>query len=479
MGNLDCLQPKNVFQFFEKICSVPHGSGNTDGIVNYLLQFAEERGLECWHDDVNNVIIRKEGSLGYEDSEPIILQGHHDMVCEKDEGIEFNFDTDSIQPFVDGDWIRARGTSLGGDDGIAVAMILAILDDDTLQHPPIEALITADEEIGMPGAFGFDCAQLVGRKLVNLDSEMEGVLLCSCAGGINVRSTIPVEYEDVEGVKVTIQLKDFTSGHSGVEIDKGRANANMLMGRLLDGLNKQVNYSIAALAGGTRETAIASTASATLITDDVKTLQHVADSLFAQYAKEYAITEPSMKMSVTCSERGIYHALNQHSVYLITKVLLALPDGVQAMSVDMPGLVQTSTNCGLIKLTDSAFTVTNTVRSSISSQKYWIKDKIAAIISVAGGESTVDGDYPGWAYNPNSPIKDALLKAYKQVVGTDAKVDAVHAGLECGIFADRVGLDCVAIGPEMADVHTPRERLSISSSARLYEVLKVLLAESK
>ena len=475
MGVLDNIQPSNVFRFFETICSIPHGSGNTDGIVQYLLQFAEERGLEGWHDHVNNVIIRKGGSPGYENAETIILQGHHDMVCEKDDGMEFNFETDPIQPYADGDWIRAKGTTLGGDDGIAVAMILAILDDDTLPHPPIEALITADEEIGMPGAFGLDCTQLKGRKLINLDSEFEGVLLCSCAGGINVRSTIPVTYEDVEGVEVIIQLKDFVSGHSGVEIDKGRANANMLMGRMLDDLSEQTNFRIKTLEGGARETAIAPAANATLVTDDATALCRAADALFAQYVKEYASTEPHMKMNAICGERAMHHALSQNSTDVTTKVLVALPDGVQAMSADMPGLVQTSTNCGLIKLTDTAFTVTNTVRSAISSQKYWIKDKITAIVSLAGGESTVDGDYPGWAYN----AKDALLKAYKRVVGTDAKVDAVHAGLECGIFADRIGLDCVAIGPEMADVHTPREHLSISSSARLYEVLKVLLAESK
>ena len=481
MGVLENLEPKDVFKYFETICSIPHGSGNTDGIVEYLMNFAQERGLESYRDTLNNVIIRKKGSPGYENADIIILQGHHDMVCEKEEGLDIDFKKDPIIPYVDGDWIRAKGTTLGGDDGIAVAMILAILDDDTLPHPPIEALITADEEMGMPGAFGFDCSQLTGKKLINLDSEFEGVLMCSCAGGVNLRNSIPVQRESVSGIEVTIQLRDFAGGHSGVEIDKGRANSNMIMGRMLCELAKETDYRLVSLEGGNRETSIAAATSATFVVESagVDALCAKAKALGKHYAKEYAATEPNMTVEVKKGKEITVFALSKKSTELVYRVLVSLPDGVQEMSTDMPGLVQTSTNCGLLKLTDTDLTFSNTVRSSITPQKYWVKDKIEAIVALAGGKSAFDGDYPGWAYNPDSEVKDALLKAYKKVAGTDAKVDAVHAGIECGIFADKVGLDCVAIGPEMADVHTPKEHLSISSSARLYEVLKAFLADSK
>lgn len=471
---LENLQPKDVFGFFETICCIPHGSGKTDGIVDFLLKFAADRGLESCRDEYNNVIIRKPGSAGYENAPTVILQGHHDMVCEKDEGLKFNFDTDPISPYVDGDWIWAKGTTLGGDDGIAVAMILAILDDDSLPHPPIEALITADEEIGMPGAFGFDCAQLQGRTLINLDSEFEGVLMCSCAGGINVRSTIPVQRETVCGTEVTLRFKGFASGHSGVEIHKGRANTNVLAARLLREL--RTPYSIAAMEGGTRETAIAATGSIRLVSDHADALCAEIHERFAGYAREYASAEPNMALELAVGGEITAEVLTAGAASVILRVLEAVPDGVQAMSMDMPGLVQTSANMGLMKLLDDALTFTNTVRSAMTPQKYWIRDKIEAIVTLAGGEVRCDGDYPGWAYNPDSVVKDGFLKAWREVVGTDAVVDAVHAGIECGIFADKIGLDCVSVGPEMADVHTPREHLSISSSARLYEVLKAYLA---
>ena len=479
MGALEGLQPHDVFRYFEIICSIPHGSGKTNGIAAYLLQFAHEHDLESYHDDFNNVIIRKRGSPGYEQADMVILQGHHDMVCAKDEGVVFDFEKDAIQPYVDGDWIRAKGTTLGGDDGIAVAMMLAILADDTIAHPPLEMVFTADEEIGMPGAFGLDCSQLHGKKLVNLDSEFESVLLCSCAGGLNVRSSVPVKRSITEGTEVRLSMKNFKSGHSGVEINKGRANANMLMGRLLHELAKEEPFRIVDLFGGARETAIAAAANAVLITESPGGLCDIANRLFAQYAKEYAAAEPEMTLEVECGTDGRQNALSKESSALVTHVLLSLPNGVIAMSADMPGLIQTSANCGIMRMTGSHFTFTNTIRSSMTGQKYWIRDQIETIVGLAGGTCTADGDYPGWAYNPNSAVKNMLLDAFRQEAGEEATVDAVHAGIECGIFADKVSLDCVAIGPQMEDVHTPEERLSISSSERLYRVLLCFLEKCK
>lgn len=482
MGVLTHYEPRDVFSYFEKLCSIPRGSGNTDAVATYLVDFAKEHGLDSYRDAANNVIIRKGGSPGYENADIVILQGHHDMVCEKEDGLDFDFTKDAIQPIVDGDWIRAKGTTLGGDNGIAVAMILAILADDTLPHPPIEALITADEEIGMLGAFALDCSQLKGHKLINLDSEYEGVLMCSCAGGVNVRSTVPVAREAITGTVVDISIKGLTSGHSGVEIDKGRANSNVLMGRLLCELAAKVSFRIVALEGGTRDTAIAAAAVAQVLVEPSKAdaLCSAVKALGEQYASEYATAEPDMTVAVTISKTDSNYALTAASTEKVCGVLVALPDSVQVMSIDMPGLVQTSTNFGLLKLTENALTFSNTIRSSITAQKEWIVEKITAIVKLAGGTTITDGNYPGWAYNPHSIVKDTILSAYKKLFEKDAAVEAVHAGIECGLFADSIPhLDCVSIGPDMSDVHTPREHLSIASSQRTYELLKFVLAESK
>lgn len=479
MSVLANYEPKSVFSYFEKLCTIPRGSGNTDGIASYLISFAKEHGLESYRDAANNVIIRKPASAGYENADTIILQGHHDMVCEKNEGVDFDF-TDGIQIYVDGDDIRAKGTTLGGDNGIAVAMILAILSDDSLAHPPIEALITADEEIGMLGAFALDCTKLTGHKLINLDSEYEGVLMCSCAGGVNVRGKLPVSFKEATGTAVTVQIKGLTSGHSGVEIDKCRANANVLMGRLLAELSESTCYKLVALEGGARETAIAPIASCVILADDAAAVVQKVLELGAVFAKEYATTEPNMVVDAAAGDTRTVSALTCADTKKVAKMLVALPDSVQEMSVDMPGLVQTSTNLGLMKLTDSDMTFSTTTRSSMTTQKEWIVRKVRAIVELAGGEVTVDGNYPGWAYNPHSVVKDTVLVCYKELFGKEATVDAVHAGIECGLFSDSIpNLDCVSIGPNMGDVHTPNEHLSIASTERTYRLLCAVLAKSK
>lgn len=481
MGILTNCNPKSVFKFFEEICSIPHGSGNTDAIASYLIEFADDHGFKSYRDAANNVVIRKPASAGYENSDTIILQGHHDMVCEKDECLSFNFETDPIVPVVDGDWIRTNGTTLGGDNGIAVAMILAILDDDTLAHPPIEAVITADEEIGLIGAFAFDCSKLTGHKLINLDSESEGVLMCSCAGGVNVHSSIPVVREFRTGRIIDIKIRGLSSGHSGAEIDKGRANANVLVGRIINAISAEP-VNIVEMEGGTRETAIAAVAALKLAVqpkevDKVKTL---IDSAAEVFKKEYATTEPNMVIDVVVGGIETASALSTASTKLVSSVILALPDSVQEMSVDIPGLVQTSSNFGILKLNENDLYISNTVRSSMTTQKEWIVSQINAIVTLAGGKCETQGNYPGWAYNPNSVVKDIIIACWEKLTGSKATVEAIHAGVECGLFADSIpDLDCVSIGPTMADVHTPREHLSIASTERTYELLKLVLAESK
>ena len=481
MSVLSHLEPQNVFSYFETICGSPHGSGNTGAIVDYCVRFAEERGFSWYRDKADNLVIRKPASPGYEQAETVILQGHTDMVCEKDPGLDFDFTKDGIRLVVEGDTLRADGTTLGGDNGIAVAMCLAILDDKTLHHPPLEVLLTADEEIGMLGAFAFDCAQLTGHKLINLDSEYEGVLMCSCAGGANAYSKLPVSRENQELTLVELEISGLTSGHSGVEIDKGRANSNVLMGRLLRGLMAKDAFRLVKLEGGSRETAIASQSSAVIgVSGGAAGVLAETERWAGILKKEYAATEPNMVVSAKAGAKVSASALTAADTEKVLKVLLALPDSVQAMSADMPGLVQTSLNFGILRLDEAELFLANTVRSSMTTQKEWVLERVASIVALAGGTTEFSGSYPGWSYNPHSVVKDTIVRVYKELFNKEASVEAVHAGIECGLFADSIpDLDCVSIGPEMADVHTPREHLSISSSARTYQLLCEVLKQSK
>ena len=467
MGVLAQLEPKEVFSYFETICGIPHGSGNTGPIADYLVQFAKDNGLEWYRDAANNVVLTKPASPGYEGADTIILQAHTDMVCEKAPGVEFDFTKDAIRPIIEDDVIRADGTTLGADDGISVAMILALLSDKELKHPKLEALLTSDEEIGLIGAFAFDCSHVTGHKLINLDSEYEGVLMCSCAGGANAYSTIPVDREEVKLQLVELSIGGLASGHSGVEIDKGRANSNVLMGRLLRTLSEKVPCRLVKLEGGSRETAIAAAATALVGVPEVSAAEavEIAMACGAVYAREYAAAEPGLCVNAKATDVDTVKALSLESTARVIRVLLALPDSVQAMSMDMPGLVQTSINFGVLQLREDELYCANTVRSSMTTQKMWILDKVKAVVELAGGKTEITGSYPGWSYNPNSVVKDTILRAYKSLFGKEATVEAVHAGIECGLFADSIpNLDCVSIGPNMADVHTPREHVSISST---------------
>ena len=481
MSVLSHLEPQSVFSYFETICGIPHGSGNTGAIVDYCVRFAEERGLAWYRDKADNLVIRKPASPGYEGADTVILQGHTDMVCEKDPGLDFDFTKDGIRLIVEGDTLRADGTTLGGDNGIAVAMCLAILDDKDLPHPPLEVLLTADEEIGMLGAFAFDCSQLTGHKLINLDSEYEGVLMCSCAGGANAYSRLPVSREERELTPVELEISGLASGHSGVEIDKGRANSNVLMGRLLRGLWSKGPFQLIKLEGGSRETAIAAQTAAVIgVPGDAAPLLDEVKRWAEVLKKEYAATEPGMSVSAKAGAKAKVKALTAADTEKVLRVLLALPDSVQAMSADMPGLVQTSLNFGILRLEEAELFLANTVRSSMTTQKEWVLERVAAIAALAGGSTEISGSYPGWSYNPHSVVKDTIVRVYRELFGKEASVEAVHAGIECGLFADSIpNLDCVSIGPEMADVHTPREHLSISSSARTYQLLCEVLRQSK
>lgn len=482
MGTLSSLNPEKVFAFFEKICSIPHGSGNCAALSAFIADFAKQRRLDFAVDAEQNVLIRKPASPGYEKYETLILQGHLDMVCEKDPELEFDFAKDAIQPYIDGDDIKARGTSLGGDNGIAIAMMLVILDDDTLHHPQLEMLMTVDEETSMAGAFGFDCAQLRGHRLINLDSEYEGVLMCSCAGGVDVVCNLPVLREEKEGSRLTLTVAHLRGGHSGVEIDKGRANANILMGRLLFRLQNELPLGIAEYYGGSRVNAIASHAEAEILIEKSRLTEYEEHikQMEAIFRKEYHASYPDISVNLKLSESGCFSVLDEASAARMISLLLILPDGMQEMSAEMPGLVQTSCNLGAASLQESAFTFTSSIRSCMETKKMMLTEKIMRIVVLTGGSAALEGDYPGWSYQPDSRLKETLINAYQKVCGIKASAEAVHAGMECGIFAAGIpNLDCVSIGPTMGDVHTPQEHLSISSVQRTWKVLLTALEDAR
>ncbi|MBQ1281706.1 MAG: aminoacyl-histidine dipeptidase [Oscillospiraceae bacterium] len=482
MSVLGHLTPASVFQYFEALCAIPHGSYNTAAIADFCVNFAKEHGFDFYRDEANNVIIRKHATPGYEQSGTVILQGHTDMVCEKDPGSAFDFATDGIELILEGDTIRANGTTLGADNGIAVAMCFAILTDDAVEHPALEVLLTSDEEVGMLGAFALDCSQLKGKTLINIDSEEEGIITCSCAGGANAYSTIPVQFEEAELALVEVDLGSMCSGHSGAEIHKWRANANVLLARMLYALNTKFDCRIVKLEGGTRETAIAAVGSAAFGVPAAQLDAAAAEAaaLAAAFKKEYATAEPTMEITVKTAPAAAVSALTAADTAKLANVLVALPDCVQVMSVDMPGLVQTSVNFGILRLRENEVFFSNTVRSSVATQKQWILDKVCAIVAIAGGKTEISGSYPGWSYNPHSAIKDTIVRVYRDLFGKEASVEAIHAGLECGLFADAIeGLDCVSIGPNMGDVHTPREYLSVASTARTYKLVCEILRSMK
>lgn len=479
MRVLENCQPVEVFKYFEDICSIPHGSGNTDKIAAYLISFAEQHRLEHYMDEYNNVIIKKPASAGYEVAAPVILQGHSDMVCQKRDDVRIDFDKDPIVPIVDGDFIRTDGTTLGADNGIAVAMTLAILADDSLEHPAIEALFTTDEETGMDGAHGLDVRRLKGRRLLNIDTEEEGVIMCGCAGGTKLHGILDVRREKVKAVPVTITVSGLNGGHSGMEIDKGRANANNIMGRILYRVTNEVEGRIFELEGGNKETAITPACKAVVAVADyqVGAVCDIVAEMREGLYQEYKSIEPGITITAEGGEETYINAVCIYDSKRIADVLHATPYGVQQMSADLEGLVQTSTNIGIARLDDDKCEFSNCIRSSVESQLRAIFDKIAAIIKLADGNIYEEGTYPGWKYNPDSPLKDIVQAVWTDMTGVPAEVTAVHAGLECGIFMSKMpDLDCVSIGPNMYEVHSPNEHLSISSTERGYEFVKKILA---
>lgn len=474
MPVLDKLDPKDVFYYFEKICAIPHASSHTDEISDYLTAFAEERGLYFRKDESNNVIINKPASKGCRNSKPVILQGHIDMVCEKEPECDKDMLKEGLELCVDGDIIYAKGTTLGGDDGIAAAMMLALLAGD-YQHPALECVFTVDEEIGMLGAEKLDASDIKGKTMLNIDSEVEGVLTVGCAGGANVACNLPVKREDFSGKALRIIVGGLQGGHSGIEIDKKRANSNVLMGRVLDAISQNSDTRILSVSGGLKDNAIPRETVAEIVVSDLKAAVKTVNTMDSVLRNEYATTDNAVFVLAMEADFTAVPMSEDSSSALVT-LLLCLPNGVQEMSSDIEGLVQTSLNFGILKTEEKSVSAQFCVRSSIASQKKMLVRKIDRIVRSLGGCTVISGDYPGWQYKIDSPLRDLITEVFTEQYGYPPKIEAIHAGLECGLFCDKIpGLDCVSFGPDLKEIHTCRETMSISSVQRVWQmVLEVL-----
>ncbi len=479
MRKLENIKPYEVFKYFEDICNIPHGSGNMDKISSYCVDFAKSHSLRFVCDEAKNVIIYKEASLGFEKCEPIILQAHLDMVCQSSSDLCFDFEKDHLDIFVDGDFIKAKNTTLGADNGIGVAIIMAILADKEISHPPIEAVFTTDEEIGMIGASQLDFSLLKAKKMINLDSEEENILTVSCAGGSDFTLCLPTEKEKVKGEKIVLTVDGLKGGHSGVEIDKGRVNANVLCGRILNHLRKKFSFNTAQINGGTKSNAIPFTATATLVTDDANALICEAKAYFEKVKKEILSREADCFLKLEIEGEGEFEALSCSVTNSLINILLNSPNGIIDMSAEIQGLVETSLNLGVLKTNEDHIFFHYALRSNKASALDFLEERLISFASLCGCSYDTFGKYEPWEFKNDSPLQQLYINAFNNVFGKAPEIEAIHAGLECAVFSAKIkGLDCISIGPDTFDVHSPKEKVSISSVERMYKLLKVILSNS-
>lgn len=480
MSALTGLEPASVFHYFEEICGIPHTSHHEKALSDYCVQFAKAHGLACRQDEMGNLLIKAPATPGYEKELGLILQGHLDMVGDKTADCPLDLEKDAIHPVVDGGYVCAEGTTLGGDDGIAVAYALAVLDAKDIPHPALEVVLTVCEEVGLLGASAMDFSDLEGRMLVNIDSEEEGVLTAGCAGGRRVECHLPIARVPVTGTAVKADVIGLVGGHSGTEIHKGRANAIALLGRWLTLLTENgVDYAALTLSGGAKENVIPKESSITLvlpagITEGVHT---AAAQFAAQVQAEYGMADPAIRLQLTEQGCGAFSALDADSTQRLRKALLLMPWGVQAMSMDVPGLVETSLNLGVAEMDEQEAILRFSIRSSVPSAKELLCCKVQTLTELLGGGVRFHGDYPAWTYARESALRDRCVAVYEAQYGEKPQIAAMHAGLECGILSGKIeGLDCISFGPNLLHVHTPNERADIASVARVWEYLKAILA---
>ena len=493
------LSPSEVFSYFQEICAIPHGSGNTGMIADYCLEFAKLHGLKARKDAADNVVIFKAGSSGYEDCEPVILQGHLDMVCEKEPDCDIDMSVQSIKACTDGKMVWADGTTLGADDGIAVAFILAVLASDTIAHPPIQAVLTSDEEIGMLGARDLDTSDLTAKRLINIDSESEGILYVSCAGGVRAECNIPVEYEDVAGgskndgapdyayslhngsVCFDVKISGLAGGHSGVEIHKQHINAIRLLASLLSYASGAADFRLVSLSGGGKENAIPKEAKAVISVRscDVTTFEQSIKESAAVWLQEISASESNAKIELEKTDAVADKVLDSHSSANVIYALQLSPDGVYKMSQEINGMVQTSLNLGTAYLDTDKLVYKYLIRSNTAAGKKLLLERVTTFVKHLSGKVVTMSDYPAWEYKSDSQLRKICVESFANVYGHEPEVTSIHAGLECGILAGKMpGVDMISFGPTLKSVHTPDECMDVASVERtwayLLEILKSL-----
>ena len=478
MGTISHLEPTRVFTYFEEMCQIPHGSRNLQKISDYFVKFAKEKNLEYVQDEALNVIIKKPASKGYENCPPVIIQGHMDMVAVKKPDCDIDLMTEGLKPMTDGKFVWAKGTSLGGDDGIAVAYALAILEADDIKHPALEVIITTDEEIGMDGAIALDASKIKGRRMLNIDSEAEGELLVSCAGGMRVNCHLPIKKENKTGLRYRLTIDGLQGGHSGVEIHKERGNANCILGRILYELENVTDIQVISANGGLADNAIPRQAVLECMISEQSKEMFVSTVIELETAikQEFLTKDKNFFVEIKSLGIGDAEVLDKASTLKMAYLLMSLPNGVCAYSADIEGLVQTSLNLGMLKMEEEELVLTFALRSSLESEKKVLGQKLDAITKLVGGYTVISGEYPGWAYKEDSYLREHMKKVYCDMYNKDPNIVAIHAGLECGILSGKLeGLDCVSFGPNLYDIHTTEERMEVASVKRTWDyLLKVL-----
>lgn len=479
MGVLSTLEPKKVFEYFEEICAIPHGSGNMQKISDFCVDFAKKHDLKYIQDKALNVIIYKPATKGFETTEPIILQGHLDMVCQKENGVNKDLDKEGIEPILNGNFISAKGTTLGADNGIAVAMIMSILSDKNVKHPPIEAVFTTDEEIGMLGATDLDISLLSAKKMINLDSEEGDTVTVSCAGGSEFKMDIPFCKKSVLSGALTVSVSGLKGGHSGIEIDKHRQNADTLMGRILNALAGKFDLSIIEINGGDKSNAIPTDCTAKICITDIENAVKFLENYSVEIKKELIAREENCRIIFEKLEEKQYLCFDAEATKKLIFALINNPCGIVEMSAEIEGLVETSLNLGILYTAESEVTLIYALRSNKTSALDFLEERLLNISRLLGAKSEISGRYLPWEYNANSEVRELYVEAYKGKYGKLPKIEAIHAGLECSVFASRIkGLDCIAVGPDMTGVHTPKETLSIASLKDIYEILLQVLEKA-
>ncbi|MBR6552650.1 MAG: aminoacyl-histidine dipeptidase [Clostridia bacterium] len=479
MSVLENLKPERVFYYFEEITKIPHGSGDMEKIASYCVDFAKKHNLKYYHDEENNVVIYKDGTNGLENAEPIILQGHLDMVCQKTEDSNIDFSKDSLEIFIDGDFVKAKNTTLGADNGIAVASVLAILESESYTHPPIEAVFTTDEETGMVGANNLDTSVLKAKRMINIDSEEDDTMTVSCAGGADFLATFNFKREPVNGTEVELILKGLKGGHSGIEIDKGRVNANILAGRVLNHL-KTTDFNLLSINGGDKTNAITNLCKIRVCVKNKDSFINSAKEYLDIIKVEISAREENFCYEINSFETSTFNAINKESASAIIYALCCMPNGVLEMSAEITGLVETSLNLGILATNEKSTELKTSLRSNKMSALGALEDRLKTFFSVLPCECTTFDKYPSWEFNSDSSLQGLFKEIYEKETGETLKVEAIHAGLECGVFASKIkDFDCISIGPNMFDVHTVKERLSITSTERTFKILLKVLENCK